>query len=336
MYKYDVSNIILKDETISQNNAKSRYCTNCSKFGHKYKFCRDPVTSYGVILIKFDYDKIKNVFNDTVSDVNMIDINSDRIHFGDIDDIKLFSILQNQIKFMLIFRKHTLGYSEFIRGRYTPENIDGIMFLFQQMIKSEINNIKKNINNFSVLWDDFWIDPAKKVLFESDYNKSKQKFEMLNNSETSEVPFDFFLDNVHPLWDQPEWGFPKGRRNKMESNIECATREFEEESNFSKNDYILLEGIRPLSEEFIGTNAIKYKHVYYIAFAPTNKEPKINDDNLHQQAEIGDIGYFTFSEILGMIRSYHVDRKKIIEKVFIFTCEKIIKELKNDLCFQYK
>lgn len=376
MHDYNFSNAtkdVISFERLNKKSFtthdKSRYHSNCGKFGYKYKFCKEPVTSYGVILIKFDYDRIKNIFsnmysganqtnstnpnpnpntntnntnldiNDTnldtndANDANLININNDRIHFENIDDIKLFSILQNQIKFLLICRKHTLGYSEFIRGHYKPDNIDGTFFLFQQMIKKEINKIEANKNNFSTLWDDFWIDPSKKILFDKDYKKSKQKFEMLNNSDVSEVTLDFYLDKVNPLWEQPEWGFPKGRKNKLESNIESATREFEEETGFSKNDYILLEGIRPMSEEFIGTNAIKYKHVYYIAYASSDKTPNIEENNLHQMSEIGDIGYFTFNEILGMIRPYQIDRKKIIGKVFMFTCEKIIRELKNDLQF---
>ena len=77
-------------------------------------------------------------------------------------------------------------------------------------------------------------------------------------------------------------------------------KEFEEETNMSKSDYVLLEGITPLVEEFTGTNAIRYRHIYYVAYATNNKEPKIDTNNTHQMTEIGDIGYFTYNETMNI------------------------------------
>ena len=34
------------------------YCTNCGTSGHQYKHCRNPITSYGLII----YKKIKDEF----------------------------------------------------------------------------------------------------------------------------------------------------------------------------------------------------------------------------------------------------------------------------------
>ena len=39
---------------------------------------------------------------------------------------------------------------------------------------------------------------------------------------------------------EPEWGFPKGRRNNKEKDINCAIREFYEETNFDNQDYQIL------------------------------------------------------------------------------------------------
>ena len=35
------------------------YCTNCGTSGHQYKHCRNPITSYGLII----YKKIQNNYN---------------------------------------------------------------------------------------------------------------------------------------------------------------------------------------------------------------------------------------------------------------------------------
>lgn len=334
----DLSNLLFEDDSLYRNEHKKIYksvqCSNCGKLGHEYKQCSDAIISIGVILLKFDYSKIKKCFSNLItcpanSCNNKVDIVNDGIKIQSSSDISLFSELHENIKFLIIRRKHTLGYIEFIRGRYKPDNVDGIVFLFQQMTKEEISKIGSM--SIEELWDNFWIDPQKKLLYDKEFQKTKQKFEKLKNGDETELTLDFYVKHVVPTWDQAEWGFPKGRRNKSESNKECALREFEEESGFTKDDYILLEGIKPFVEEFIGTNGVKYKHIYYVAYANSDKIPSIDKDNIHQMTEIGDIGYYTYNEIMEMIRPYHVERKKIITKLYMYLLEKIISEIKNDI-----
>ena len=63
----------------------------------------------------------------------------------------------------------------------------------------------------------------------------------------------------------PEWGFPKGRRNLKERDLQCAVREFEEETDIGRDNIYVLRCIDPLEEDFIGSNKKHYKHIYYIA-----------------------------------------------------------------------
>lgn len=307
---------------------KNVSCINCGKLGHEYKQCTDAIISLGIILLKFDYSKIIKIFSDIVSSDNKIDIINNGIKIESESDISLFSELQENIKFLMIRRKHTLGYIEFIRGRYKPDNVDGIVFLFQQMTKEEIEKIGKM--SITELWDDFWSDPQKKLLYEKEFYKTKQNFEKLKNGDETELTLDFYVKHVIPTWDQAEWGFPKGRRNKTESNRECAIREFEEESGLTSDDYILLDGIKPLVEEFIGTNGVRYKHIYYVAYSNNDKIPSIDQTNNHQKSEIGDIGYYTYNEVMELIRPYHIERKKIVMKLYMYLLEKIINELEID------
>ncbi len=104
-------------------------------------------------------------------------------------------------------------------------------------------------------------------------------------------------------------------------------REFEEETNFDKSDYIILDTIEPLVEEFDGTNGVKYKHIYYVGYATNNKQPMVNSDNHTQCSEIGNIGYFIYNQIVNMFRPYHVERKNILTKLHIYTCQKIMNKL---------
>jgi 8-oxo-dGTP pyrophosphatase MutT (NUDIX family) len=43
------------------------------------------------------------------------------------------------------------------------------------------------------------------------------------------------LNNLNINYEHPEWEFPKGRKNKDESDIECALREFEEETGINRD-----------------------------------------------------------------------------------------------------
>jgi 8-oxo-dGTP pyrophosphatase MutT (NUDIX family) len=350
--------LILNNDT-QHNKTKKKpkskiYCGNCGKCGHMYKHCHDPITSYGVIFVyinannkdaKFindnliqSYIKEKNTdSNSPKSDTDSPDSNgkqdNDRLYtnvkgikYQDNNDIEIFCKFKNSIKFLMIRRKHTLGYMEFIRGRYNIKNIDGIIFLFKQMTPVEIERISKS--TFDELWNELWSGNKSKTYYYYEYTQSKKKFEKLKNNNDEDcdcyLGLDFYVDKIIPTWDYAEWGFPKGRRNYQEDDLSCAVREFEEESGFVKDDYKLLNKIEPINEQFIGTNGINYKHVYYTALSVTDKMPNIDPDNKSQADEIGDIGWFTYEEAINLIRSYHTERKRLLTEFYIYIMNNII------------
>ena len=60
----------------------------------------------------------------------------------------------------------------------------------------------------------------------------------------------------------------KGRKNKKitETDLQCAMREFKEETGISSDKYTIINNIEPLTEIFTGTDGALYKYVYFIAF----------------------------------------------------------------------
>jgi len=120
-------------------------------------------------------------------------------------------------------------------------------------------------------------------------------------------------------WAEPEWGFPKGRRNSNENNIETAIREFSEETGYTLNDITLFK--YPIFNElFIGSDNMKYKHTYYLAELKTeNHNPTLDNTNKVQALEISDIGFFTLNECLNdKIRFYLHEKKRVIQKVYSY------------------
>jgi 8-oxo-dGTP pyrophosphatase MutT (NUDIX family) len=268
----------------------------------------------------------KLVDENTHFDYNM---ENKEINVNDIGDMELFSLLKNTIKFLLIQRKHSVGFVEFMRGRYNLANVDGLIFLFKQMTPYELNLIKTS--TFDVLWDYLWGPNKSNVSHFNDYTTSKNKFEKLKLDDSSHLNLQFYVSNITPEYKYSEWGFPKGRKNFIsEDNMKTAQREFTEETNYSDDNYVILNKINPIEESLVGTNGISYKHVYYIAIAnDINQEPKLNNENPNQVNEIGDINFFLYEDAMKIIRPYHIDKLKIVTQLYMFMMNKIIECVKK-------
>jgi 8-oxo-dGTP pyrophosphatase MutT (NUDIX family) len=57
------------------------------------------------------------------------------------------------------------------------------------------------------------------------------------------VILDELLENSKTNWTETEWEFPKGRKNYQERDIDCALREFEEETGISKENINIIENV---------------------------------------------------------------------------------------------
>lgn len=290
-------------------NSPKNICLNCGKLGHMLKACPEPVVSYGIVCFKLSSEL--NVSNKSIENFfynKFIDICE--FNYKNLENIKYIPFFYDKIKLLMIRRKNSLNYIEFIRGKYETTDKEHLNKMFKFMTKEE--NCKITSFSFESMWNDIWKETAKSKVYQKEFNMSKLKFEELKSKN--------FHDLLNPdnqsIYQEPEWGFPKGRRNISEKNLDCAIREFYEETNYSLTNMHLLERINCLEEEYEGTNLVKYKHVYYIASSPDNDESELNDvDNLN---EIGEIGWFSIPEALEKIRPYYDSRIKIIHQIYFF------------------
>ena len=69
-------------------------CNNCGKQGHSFHHCKLPITSYGIIL---------------------------------------FTYIDKKLNFLMIRRKDTFGYIDFIRGKYSPYNIEQLQHTINEI-----------------------------------------------------------------------------------------------------------------------------------------------------------------------------------------------------------
>ena len=207
-------------------------------------------------------------------------------------------------KYLMICRKKTLGYVDFIGGKYSVYNLPYIMNLVNEMTLTE----KKNLIewDFSQLSEDLWGGGSIEHHAREKFMTLKQG--LMLNSEF--VDLNNIVARSTTAWDVPEWGFPKGRRNTNESDINCALREYEEETGFLRKDVRIIQNLMPYEEIFIGSNYKAYKHKYYVGFNPTTVA-----SNPMQYNEVSDMRFFTLEEALAAIRPYNVERKHILIKV---------------------
>ena len=285
---------------------KTNYCINCNKYGHVQKKCELPTISNGIISIYINnFDEINKKKLDIYISENIgkIDI------VNEINNIKLDEINEN-IKILMIQRKHSLGYIEFIRGRYNEKKLNNdnaycnnfypsINYLIEQMNEDEITNI--NTKNFDELWINLWNNNNNKYF--NEYTSSKHKFD--------EIKLNFnALEFAQSKYFFNEWGFPKGRRNQYETDLVCALREFEEETNINENKIYMFDNCDHIRETMVGTNGITYIHNYFLAL--------LNDDKIivHKNNEIGDIKIMNIRECINVIRPYHLEKIKIIKIVY--------------------
>jgi 8-oxo-dGTP pyrophosphatase MutT (NUDIX family) len=116
------------------------------------------------------------------------------------------------------------------------------------------------------------------------------------------------IDKSTTSWEETEWEFPKGRRNFKEKDLECALREFEEETGILSSKISIVENVLPFEEIFIGTNHKSYKHKYFLAYM---NEPDEYLNNF-QVTEVSKIEWKSLEQCLEAIRPYNLEKKELI------------------------
>ena len=297
---------------------KNYYCSNCNKKGHTFKNCNESIISNGIIAIYIKNFSIKQnvllenyitnnlkIFDNSSTNLNSKTKLQNDIVVSNYTNNDIIGEINKNIKFLMVQRKHSLGYLEFIRGRYNLDNTKTIIHLIEQMTPNEINQI--NTKDFDFLWNNLWdSNNVKNKNHHKEYLISKQKFYQIK------LNFNEIITNTKPKYNFNEWGFPKGRRETYESDLVCAVREFEEETSLKEHEYIILEKCKSVRENLIGTNGISYAHNYYLSLINKNYD-SIDESN----REIGHTKVFNISECLEKIRPYHKNKIKIVKHIYM-------------------
>jgi 8-oxo-dGTP pyrophosphatase MutT (NUDIX family) len=351
----------------NKDSSSLNYCNNCGKNGHGFYQCKNPITSYGVIVFRYK--------------INPLTKHKER-------------------QYLMIQRRDTISYVDFLRGKYSLFNRKYIKNLIKDMTETEQEKITSL--PFDYLWYELWKDNApnpndkirnsfelmnetnKKPLYniktdeyaqksktasflndeekddinniknvdvdsllycseqstdtldniktkiisqqfnENDNYNTKEKFNILQKGiYINDKPHFTIAEIVEELkkerktsnieaWKEPEWGFCKGRRNYKESDFDCAVREMQEETGYSKENMYVLKNINTFEEIFIGSNFKCYKHKYYLMYMTYEESLKTAE---FEKSEVACIKWASFNECISLIRSYNIEKKRMISNI---------------------
>jgi 8-oxo-dGTP pyrophosphatase MutT (NUDIX family) len=215
----------------------------------------------------------------------------------------------------MVQRKDSLCFTEFIRGKYDIKNIKYILKLISNMTVEEQNKICQY--DFDYLWSEMWVNNTNNM--KKEFNVSKNKFNKLKtgykikcNDEIIFIDLNYFISKNQYILES-EWEFPKGRRKLHETDLHCALREFEEETNIKKSLVLIDDCNKQYEELFIGKNKLRYRNIFYLG---TYIKENIFDifydkNNSDQIKEIQDVKWLEFHEVCTKI-------KDKIEKLELF------------------
>lgn len=273
-------------------------CSNCGIYGHYIKSCIAPVTSYGCILLKLP---------ESLNQASEL-IKNEKYVSGYESSLK-------EIKFLMIQRRDSLGFIEIMRGKYKITDYNYIKYHINSMTKKEHEKILSQ--DFDTLWLGLWGVPKEQSQnYKNDKESSRNKFDLLRNGIQDEsgriVTLSQIISEVKEPWDTPEWGFPKGRRDPYETELQCAFRELKEETSIDEKDIIFIKNLEAISETFFGSNHIDYCHKYFLCLYNSNKDITYDNSNKFMAQEIGDLGWFTLDECLNKIRAENIEKKEVL------------------------
>lgn len=277
------------------------FCNNCGKHGnHTYSNCRYPVTSIGIISIRRKSSRTV----DAESKDAAVAVASASAAAVTLDT--------TEYEFLMIRRKDTLGFVDFVRGKYQLTDIFHIRNIIDEMTMDEKRRLVTH--DFKQLWTEMW-GGYTNGQFSGEETQSRDKFNQLKNGVRLRNGCVFYLGDLvkesETRWERAEWGFPKGRRNNQEGDLFCALRENQEETGYCISQSDVIHNIAPYEEIFMGSNLKCYKHKYFLALISNDVRPTGD----YERSEVSKIKWMTYDECVQKIRPYNLEKKKILANV---------------------
>lgn len=226
----------------------------------------------------------------------------EKISFG----VALCRRRAGKIEVLLVCKRYTYAYGDFVNGKYNSNDNDAIIKLLNQMTIDEKLDLLSL--NFQQIWYRIWFYAKVNT---SHYYVAKNKFETTFAMDQGKRLLDLISKSTH----SPRiWEIPKGRRKKYEPSIHCAIRELQEETGIGKKSYqIFPRASRTVA--FI-SNGHKYINTYFIAYAKYNIDVRLNFRSRDQLDEVSDMQWMGINEIRTVDPTGRLER--LVRPIFNF------------------
>ena len=216
------------------------------------------------------------------------------------NNIQNFTFIKENLRFLLITKKFSYAYYDFIHSRYHISQNGKIAKLLNEMSQKEFDDVI--LKTYKDLWKTLHNTECSDIN-EKKFNEVKRKIKAN----------DLILNKEHFTY--PEWEFPKGSKNIDDiDDLHTAIREFKEETNLTDDDFIVYNNINPIIEKFIGSDEKNYIYYYYIALINPNVEIKNYNKSTLESDNIGFYSYDTAYNNFN--RPLQYERRKILECIF--------------------
>lgn len=309
------------------------FCLNCGKYGHHNRSCRFPVTSYGVILFhpsptgEIKYLMVQRKYSPFYIELvrgkyELTDEASGRVSPLETDSRQAGPPIPDRFGSPAEAPGLTSSWgsppsqagsprerrSAWMEGAglEAPRHLSYLRTLVEGLTANEREWLLEL--PFEQLWKNLWCHPSSQSHL-VDYQLAAEKFAHIRH-ETDLL--QRLIEETPSRWAEPEWGFPKGKREPRESDLNCATREFSEETGISSSDFYILSDIKPIQEVYTADNGITYRHIYYVAMASRALPVYISPFNRTLTSEIRKIAWCSLEQALARLRPYHDAKANIL------------------------
>lgn len=243
-------------------------------------------------------------------------------------------VVNGGVLYQLCQKRNSIPFIEFLKNNIDKKDLPSYINLMT-VHERKICVSYYNSRSFRKLWTDTFdgifanVEKDKFPISNTNVPPSISKADRVDRLLGTERAF---YDNIREhmqLFKLPgggelslQWEFPKGRKNwSTEADIECALREFTEETGIDRK-FITLINHPPFSTTYIGMNGHIYNSTYFIA--ESQEVPKIpvwyssiGSQRYKISNEISRIGYFSYEECMKILDNTRKDLLKEINAAII-------------------
>lgn len=191
------------------------------------------------------------------------------------------------VRLLMINRRYTYAFYAFVCGRYNEHNDNEIIALLDRMTIDEKVDILSL--NFQQLWYRIWLGNSQTNMFLTARNIFNERLVGDGGARIRSL-----VRRSH-AYAPRIWEIPKGRKKYAgECEMDCAIREFYEETGIPRSAYHITSGTFRL---VFAEDGVRYDITYFIAVTARDVIQRINSSSLEQVSEICDMRWVAASEM---------------------------------------